>query len=467
MKRNSNNNRNESNDSRYTRKAVENLKAMIKADDLEALTLAVYGIQIYASYLTGEEYTVIMKAERDIMTGRYYFITREGVRIAWSRLDLDTLIHAAVDFMDRVEELEAQAAREVENLEKYENTVIDSDVFFYYVRRVLDIMGINWKFTAHYITNDGRTADGVKIERPATRKPSEPVRHWLHTRPAEELAEMKADRIRKADALHKAGHFAAAVYASQLCGMISDEQTARRADDIVKARESAKTDRIRKAAELLPVGGVEIENETRTASIVVCGDERVRLAADEMRQARHLIETARELAQIETTEQAPATDPTDTRASYKVLAVVAIRLTDPATTTEPTTRRGREYVEIRWPFGCCLLNAEDYQKARRIADHLTDTPAPTKGEGDKATESHKERETPAEGVTTKADNSEAVTANEKTHRAAPIIAAALFLLSLTIGTGTPARIYTHDPAAVLAEVAAAGEVVTAYDIAEA
>lgn len=46
-------------------------------------------------------------------------------------------------------------------------------------------------------------------------------------------------------------------------------------------------------------------------------------------------------------------------------------------------------------------------------------------------------------------------------------AAALFLLSLTIGTGSPAQIYTNDPAAVLAEVAAAGETVTAYTIAEA
>ena len=46
-------------------------------------------------------------------------------------------------------------------------------------------------------------------------------------------------------------------------------------------------------------------------------------------------------------------------------------------------------------------------------------------------------------------------------------AAALVLLSLTIGTATtPAQIYTHNPAAVLEEIAAAGEVVTAYDITE-
>ena len=52
-------------------------------------------------------------------------------------------------------------------------------------------------------------------------------------------------------------------------------------------------------------------------------------------------------------------------------------------------------------------------------------------------------------------------------KAAPVIAAALFLLSLTIGNSTPAQIYTDSPADVLAQVAEAGETVTAYTIAEA
>lgn len=46
-------------------------------------------------------------------------------------------------------------------------------------------------------------------------------------------------------------------------------------------------------------------------------------------------------------------------------------------------------------------------------------------------------------------------------------AAAVVLLSLTIGQGKPAQIYTDNPAAVLAEVANAGETVTAYTIARA
>jgi hypothetical protein len=48
-----------------------------------------------------------------------------------------------------------------------------------------------------------------------------------------------------------------------------------------------------------------------------------------------------------------------------------------------------------------------------------------------------------------------------------VAAAALVLLSVTIGTSKKAaRIYTHDPAAVLSAVAAAGETVTAYQVEE-
>ena len=325
MTQNSNNT--ETRNSRYTRKAVENLKAALKASPIEEITLPVYGIQIYASYVTGEEYTVIMKAERDIMTGRYYFIDRDGNRIAWSRLDADTLIHAAVDFADRMEEVEKQTAETVANLEKYEAAAVDADLFFYWVRPVLDVLGIEYHYTGHDIANDGRCIDRVKIDRPATRKPSEPVRHWLHTRPAEELAEMKADRIRKAEQLHEAGHYAAAVYASELVGMISDEQT-----------------------------------------------------------------------------------------------------------------------------------------ARRIADQLT-APTPAKGEGvaTEATTSPTTSEQPAQVADTTPTASEAHTSRENAPKCAPVIAAALFLLSLTIGNGKPATMYTDDPAAVVAQVTEAGETLTAYE----
>ena len=55
----------------------------------------------------------------------------------------------------------------------------------------------------------------------------------------------------------------------------------------------------------------------------------------------------------------------------------------------------------------------------------------------------------------------------QSHTAAKLAtAAAVVLLSLTIGQGKPAHIYTDNPAAVLAQVEQAGETVTAYTIDE-
>lgn len=103
MKTNNNNNRNEN--SNATRATVASVKAMINAEYLQRIDLVKYGIQVFAAYLDSEEpreYYVIIAAERDIKTGRYYFIDRDGVRIAWSRLNADTLAYACRDFIDQV-----------------------------------------------------------------------------------------------------------------------------------------------------------------------------------------------------------------------------------------------------------------------------------------------------------------------------------------------------------------------------
>ena len=103
MKTNNNNNRNEN--SNATRAMVASVKAMINAEYLQRVDLVKYGIQVFAAYLDNEEpreYYVIIAAERDIKTGRYYFIDRDGVRIAWSRLNAETLAYACRDFIDQV-----------------------------------------------------------------------------------------------------------------------------------------------------------------------------------------------------------------------------------------------------------------------------------------------------------------------------------------------------------------------------
>lgn len=135
MKYNKTNNSNENSNAtrkaasvnRSGRKAVEELKAAIKASEFEELELQDYGIQIYAAYLDDTEYNeyyVIMKAGRDIMTGRYYLITREGLRIWWGRLDQNTQQHAAADFLDAIEsEQRRREEYEQQHAAQYTETV--------------------------------------------------------------------------------------------------------------------------------------------------------------------------------------------------------------------------------------------------------------------------------------------------------------------------------------------------------
>lgn len=81
------------------KKAIENLKSIIKADFFESIELVKYGIQIYNAF-EGEEYCVIIRAEK--YNGRYYFIDRERRRVAWSSLPADRLAIACRDFIDRM-----------------------------------------------------------------------------------------------------------------------------------------------------------------------------------------------------------------------------------------------------------------------------------------------------------------------------------------------------------------------------
>lgn len=332
-------NNNETRNSRYTRKAVENLKAMIKATATDEIKLPVYGIQIYAAYLDTEEYReyyVVMAAERDIKTGRYYFITREGDRIAWSRLDTETLITAAVDFADRAAELEKQAAERLRQLEEHSRAAIDSDVFFYYVRPLLDLMEIRWRYINHYWTNDGRTVDAVEIERTtlqATRKPGEPAPHWLTTRTDEQLADMKAERTRQAEALHAAGHYTAAAYVAELTGHISDAQTARRE----RAETAARLDTDTTTAELTAYAAT-IDADTARENYGIY--DRAEILAKLTRKTR---EAAADLltAWVATADRATIDDKLGTNNRADVLAFIlkesseqaVKRLTEWATTT--------------------------------------------------------------------------------------------------------------------------------------
>ena len=152
---------------KYSRKAIEALKSEIKASAFDEIELTKYGIQIHAAYLNYNEYIeyyVIMKAERDIKTGRYYFITREGDRIAWSHLTAETLTVAAVDFLDAIESEEKRAAEAVARLELYTLQHFESRFFFLWVRPLLDLMGTPYHLGATGVNDLGETIDLVTID---------------------------------------------------------------------------------------------------------------------------------------------------------------------------------------------------------------------------------------------------------------------------------------------------------------
>ena len=80
--------------------AVKNLKEMLAADFYNEIDLVKNGVQVYAYNLTGDEYNVIVKAERT--KGRYYFTTREGYRLTWSSFTAEQLGIICRDFADQV-----------------------------------------------------------------------------------------------------------------------------------------------------------------------------------------------------------------------------------------------------------------------------------------------------------------------------------------------------------------------------
>lgn len=115
------------NGSRYTRKAIADMKAALNAEYFMQIDLVKYGIQIY-NVTPDNEYNVVISAKRDIINGRYYFITREGDRVAWSSLTTDQLIHACVDFMDQMTADETTSENGPETIKEHVTAVRVADI---------------------------------------------------------------------------------------------------------------------------------------------------------------------------------------------------------------------------------------------------------------------------------------------------------------------------------------------------
>lgn len=455
MKTNVNNSEN-----KYTRKAIEALKSEIKANAIEEIELTKYGIQIYAAYLNTEEYVefyVVMKAERDLRTGRYYFITREGERIAWSRLTAETLTVAAVDFLDAIESEEKRAAEALARLECYGLQHLESRFFFLWVRPLLDTIGTAYHIEATGFNDLGETIDLVTIDN------GDRVPAWdaIEAAPSDVLATWKADRIAKAEALHAAAWYIAAVKVSELTGQISEEQERRRkASEAADRFEAAAVDRVKTAAEYLTKGAdVEawtlptryVVRLTQTAAVVV--------SAAELSEAKTIAAHAA-AAQIAEREAFDALSET----KRKAITFAARLLADGGTIED----RG-DYFEVSKPETCdrVTIDAADADHLRHLLSRKA-IAAETIALECKA----KSYDAAAERAATRASRCKAIA--ETLAKVARVV-----LLAVTLTTGTPAdaetiesepqaadvaELLTTDPVNELAALRAAGLTVARFEI---
>ena len=480
MKTNVNNSEN-----KYTRKAIEALKSEIKANAIEEIELTKYGIQIYAAYLNTEEYVeyyVVMKARRDIRTGRYYFITREGERIAWSRLTAETLTVAAVDFLDAIESEEKRAAEALARLECYGLQHLESRFFFLWVRPLLDTIGTAYHIEATGFNDLGETIDLVTIDN------GDRVPAWdaIEAAPSDVLATWKADRIAKAEALHAAAWYVAAVKVSELTGQISEEQERRRkASEAADRFEAAAVDRVKTAAEYL-TKGAEVEawtlptryvvRLTQTAAVVVSAaelSEAKTIAAETLRPATDWAEVAAESKERKTieTQDTPA-ERNAARVAFDALSetkrkaiTFAARLLADGGTIED---RG-DYFEVSRPETCdrVTIDAVDADHLRHLLSRKA-IAAETIALECKA----KSYDAAAERAATRASRCKTIA--EALRKAARVV-----LLAVTLTTGTPAdaetiesepqaadvaELLTTDPVNELAALRAAGLTVARFEI---
>lgn len=90
------------------------------------LEMKLYGVQAYF-VVPGEEYSVIIKATR-AANGRYYFVTREGYRVAWSTLPADKVESICKDMYDRHAADEAAVIKSVNQLRNTGNALVPAEI---------------------------------------------------------------------------------------------------------------------------------------------------------------------------------------------------------------------------------------------------------------------------------------------------------------------------------------------------
>ena len=374
--------------------AVKNLKEMLAADYYNEIDLVKSGIQVYAYNLTGDEYNVIVKAERT--KGRYYFTTREGYRLTWSSFTAEQLGIICRDFADQVKRETITTDTDHETTETVANMT------------AADIYEEMRTFAQHYATAYNCN-------------------------------------LIASDALHDRQRF---YYWQNIANDTTETTNPRRPFFFAIRKQGAESGTREHVAERCKVLG---------RPVYIMKVERATNANGETLAGRYTVtqQFTKENDPSTTEAEREAENPTTLQEPAEIKADELDNETDPARVPD-WTRHAYEVAEMK-RTGCTFGEAR-----AKVAETRARILARREENNDKANEKPQERETGAETTNSTPTASEAPTS----HKAAPVIAAALFLLSLTIGNSTPAQIYTDKPADVLAEVAAAGETVTAYTIAE-
>lgn len=118
------------------------MKAELNADSniMNRVELAIYGVQAY-NVIEGEEYNVIVKAER-ANNGRYYFVTREGIKLAWSQMTAEKVEFICGEMLEREAADKKAAADNLTTLKRVKKMWVNYRLLHLYLYDLADADGL-------------------------------------------------------------------------------------------------------------------------------------------------------------------------------------------------------------------------------------------------------------------------------------------------------------------------------------
>lgn len=118
------------------------MKAELNADSniMNRVELAIYGVQAY-NVIEGEEYNVIVKAER-ANNGRYYFVTREGIKLAWSQMPAEKVEFICGEMLERETADKKAASDNLTTLKRVKKMWVNYRLLHLYLYDLADADGL-------------------------------------------------------------------------------------------------------------------------------------------------------------------------------------------------------------------------------------------------------------------------------------------------------------------------------------